>query len=61
MQVNDLVLAVDEKVPRGQWPLALVVHVTPGRDGLVRSCRVKSGSNEYVRPVQKLCLLEAAN
>ena len=42
MAVNDLVLVCDETSTRGHWPLGLVVEVSKGRDGLVRSCRVKS-------------------
>ena len=60
IRINDLVLMLDENTPRGQWPLAIVKDVKYGRDGLVRSCKVKAGASEYVRPVHKLCLLEAS-
>ena len=33
---GDLVLVVDEKVHRGQWPLGRIVQVHPGKDGVVR-------------------------
>ena len=58
MSVNDLVLVCDEPSIRGHWPLGLVLEVSKGRDGLVRSCRVKVNGIEKVRPVTKLCLLE---
>ena len=61
VRVDDLVLMLDENTPRGQWPLAIVKAIKRGRDGLVRSCTVKSGTSEYVRPVHKLCLLEASD
>ena len=32
----------DENFPRGQWPLAQVIEVFCGGDGLVRSARVKT-------------------
>ena len=58
-EVGDLVLLVDEPLPRGQWRMGRVVKVVPGRDGLVRTVEVKTGaSTSLVRPIQKLCLLE---
>ena len=56
--VSDLVLVCDENLPRGKWPLGLVLEVTEGRDGLVRSCRVRVNGTEKVRPITKLCVLE---
>ncbi len=60
LTVDDIVLVVDESLARGYWPLARVVEVTKGRDELVRSVRVKTAKTELVRPIDKLCLLEAA-
>ncbi len=42
------------------WPLGLVVEATKGRDELVHSVRVKTAKTELVRPIDELCLLEAA-
>ena len=39
---GDLVLMMDEVRPRHMWPLALVIATNYGRDGLVRSVRVKT-------------------
>ncbi|XP_052778064.1 uncharacterized protein LOC128215419 [Mya arenaria] len=58
IEVNDLVLVCDESLPRGCWPLGLVNEVSKGRDGLVRSCRVRVNGSVKVRPITKLCLLE---
>ncbi|XP_068696916.1 uncharacterized protein [Montipora foliosa] len=50
-EVGDLVLLVDDCLPRSQWRM--------GRDGLVRSVEVKTGaSSSLVRQIQKQCLLE---
>ena len=61
---NDLavgeVLIVDEMTPRNLWPLARVIAVTTGRDGLVRSVRVKTRTTELVRPITNIVLLESA-
>ena len=56
--VGDLVLIVKECTPRGVWPLGIVTEVYPGRDGLVRSAKVKTRATELVRPIVKLVLLE---
>ena len=58
-KVGDLVLISDEVTPRSLWPLGLVTQVNVGRDGLVRSCRMRSKhAKELVRPVNKLVMLE---
>ena len=58
-QVGDLVLLVDQDLPRGRWYLGRIVRVIRGRDGLVRTVEVKTGSSSsLLRPIQKLCLLE---
>ena len=58
-QVGDLVLVVDQDLPRGKWHLARIVRVIQGKDGLVRTVEVKTGSSSsLLRPIQKLCLLE---
>ena len=58
LQVGSLVLIMDEKVPRGAWPLGLVLETNVGRDGLVRSARLKTKTSVLVRPISKLVLLE---
>jgi hypothetical protein len=57
-QIGDLVMIVGENTPRGIWPLAIVVDVIPGRDGLVRSVKLKTKSTQLIRPVTKIVLLE---
>ena len=58
---GDIVLVVEQNIPRGDWPLGRIIEVNRGRDGLVRSARVKTMKSMLVRPVDNLCLLEAAN
>ena len=59
--VNDIVLVKDENVPRSYLPLARIIDVHKGNDGIVRSCKLKLGNNTLVRPCDKLCLLEEAD
>ena len=56
--VNDLVLVTDESVHRGKWPLAKIIEVHHGRDGYVRSAKVRTSNSTLVRPITKLCFLE---
>ena len=58
--VNDVVLVMDNNAPRSN-SLARVIEVyTNRRDGLVRSVKLKTKTNELVRPVDKIVLLEAS-
>ena len=59
ISVGDLVLMLDENTPRSVWPLGLVISTNVGRDGLIRSVRLKTKSSEFVRPITKLVFLEA--
>ena len=49
LKIGDVVLLTDGNFPRGQWPLARVVSVFKGEDGLVRSVDVKTSSTVVTR------------
>ena len=53
-----LVLLVNDNTPRGHWNLGRVLETYPGADGLGKTVKVKTKDAVYVRPIQKLCLLE---
>ena len=66
LRIGDVVLLMDNEVPRVKWPLAVVTAVTPSDDGLVRKVQVRVGTrnlekgakrSELWRPVQKVVLL----
>lgn len=58
-QVDDLVIMVEDNVPRGRWSLGRVVQVFPDKAGNVRQVEVRASSKYYRRrPIAKLCLLE---
>ena len=59
LRIGDIVLVADDNVPRNVWPLARIVNVFPGQDGLVRSVEVRAKGTTYKRPITKICLLEA--
>lgn len=58
LKQNDMVLVVDHNTPRGKWHLGRVLETYPGADGLIRTAKVKTKDSTYIRPIQKLCLLE---
>ena len=43
------------------WPTGVVQELFPGRDGVVRSCRLKTGPSCVVRLIQRLYSLEDDN
>ena len=64
MAVDDVVLLIGDEVIPSKWPLAKVVKVYPGRDGVVRVVDIKTSKGTYHRPVHKLAslpLLETNN
>jgi len=56
---GDLVLLMDENLPRRVWPLGVIVEVIMGRDKFVRSVRVRTRASIFVRPITKIVSLEA--
>jgi len=58
LQLEDIVLVSEGNVSRGEWPLARVTQVHPGRDGLVRTATVQTQKSVLNRPVQLLHRLE---
>ncbi|ODM87884.1 hypothetical protein Ocin01_18798 [Orchesella cincta] len=43
---------------RMDWPLGVITEVYPGRDGKVRTAHIKTKDGSYLRPAQRLYLLE---
>ena len=56
-KVGDLVLFKDQLMPPTKWPLARIVRLYQGPDGLSRVADIKTSTGEYKRPVNKLILL----
>ncbi|GFW45781.1 integrase catalytic domain-containing protein [Trichonephila clavipes] len=56
LKEDDIVL-IKEEGPPGTWPMARVLQVHPGNDGLVRVATVKTQDSVFKRPVHKLIKL----
>ena len=61
LRVGDLVIISSHDVPRSYWPMGRIIEVYPGRDGVVRSVKLKTSNAELSRPSALLWLLEAAD
>lgn len=57
LKPSTLVLLIEDNTPSFQWPIARVLEVYPGEDGIVRVALIKISSNTYKRPIKKLCPL----
>ncbi|XP_025830532.1 uncharacterized protein LOC112904540 [Agrilus planipennis] len=57
VKVGSLVLITDERLPPTKWPLARVLSLHPGRDGLTRVVTIRSATSTLTRPIAKLCVL----
>jgi ribosomal protein S28E/S33 len=57
--VGDVVLLMDKRLHRSDWPKAIITKTATGPDGFVRTVRVRtSNGSEYDRDIQKLALLK---
>lgn len=59
-QPGRLCLLLQESTPPSRWPLARILAIHPGKDGLVRVVTVKTINSEFLRPISKLILLPVA-
>lgn len=58
--VNDVVLVVNDRVPRSSWPLGRVTSAHENsKDERVRSVTVNTRTSLYHCPVDKIVLLES--
>ena len=51
LAMGDLVLIADENVHRGKWKVGKVINVFRGKDGYVRSAKVRTSLTVVTRPV----------
>ena len=49
-----MVLVAEDNIKPLQWPLARILEVFPGNDGVVRVVKIRTPQGEYQRPVVKL-------
>ena len=54
LKIDDVVLIVQQNLPRGQWPLGRILNTFPGKDGHDRVAQVHIGDKSLMRPIHKL-------
>ncbi|XP_039531977.1 uncharacterized protein LOC120482073 [Pimephales promelas] len=54
MAVGQVVLVIDNQLPRALWPVGIVTETCPGADGRIRTAKVQVKGKIYMRPVVKL-------
>jgi hypothetical protein len=55
LRENDVVLEIDDDLPRGVWRLLRISRIIPSEDGLVRKVEVVNSTGKlYLRPISRL-------
>ncbi|GBO04729.1 hypothetical protein AVEN_179309-1 [Araneus ventricosus] len=57
-RLGEIVLVADDTKKRLLWPLAKIIELIRGKDGKVKTVRVKTQKGCMVRPIQRLFHLE---
>lgn len=57
MQVGSIVVLREDNLPPLCWPLARIISLHPGSDGIVRVVTVKTATGVYKRAVNRICPL----
>lgn len=58
--VGDVVL-IESNTKRLKWPLAKIIELFPGKDGIVRLVKLRTKSGDILRPIQRLIPLEVTS
>ena len=61
IEKGSVVLIKEDNIPRFRWPLGVVLETFPGKDGYVRTVKVKTANSTLIRPIQRLHDLEIKN
>ncbi|CAB0036794.1 unnamed protein product [Trichogramma brassicae] len=61
ISIGSLVLITNEALPPCQWPLARVIKLHPGKDGLTRVVDLKTAQSILTRPLTKLVVLPVSS
>ena len=57
-EIGELVLLKNYELKRNKWPLARIVKIQPGQDGVTRVVDLRTKDGIYTRPVAKVLKLE---
>ncbi|GFS96605.1 integrase catalytic domain-containing protein [Trichonephila clavipes] len=57
-RIGEMVLIGNDNKKRLSWPIAKIIELIPGRDGEIRTVRLKTQHGTVIRPVQRIFSLE---
>ncbi|XP_011311724.1 uncharacterized protein [Fopius arisanus] len=57
IKIGSIVLLTEERFPPTKWPLARVIALHPGKDGLTKVVAINTSSSTLQRPIAKRALL----
>ncbi|GFY69183.1 DUF5641 domain-containing protein [Trichonephila inaurata madagascariensis] len=57
-RVGEMVLIGNDNKKRLTWPITKIIELIPGRDGEIRTVRLKTQRGTVIRPVQRIFPLE---
>ncbi|GFU77765.1 integrase catalytic domain-containing protein [Trichonephila clavipes] len=57
-RIEEMVLIGNDNKKRLSWPIAKIIELIPGRDGEIRTVRLKTQHGTAIRPVQRIFPLE---
>lgn len=58
IETGDVVIIVDENLPRNSWPKGIILSTIKASDGQVRRATVKTATGVYERPAAKIAVLD---
>ena len=58
LQLGSVVLIQDDRSPSLKWPLGVITKSFPGKDGVVRTVKLKTASGKLIRSIQRIHDLE---
>lgn len=60
LSIGDVVIVKDDSLPPARWPLARILELHPGADGVTRVVSLRTSTGILKRAVCKICPLECA-
>ena len=58
--VGDVVIIVNDNLPRNAWHMGIILETRNDKRGVVRSAKIKTATSVFDGPITKLCLISAA-
>ena len=57
INIGDVVILKEQNLPPAKWPIAKIIQVYPGKDGLIRVAKLRTAQGEITRPITRFAIL----